>query len=117
MYRPGLGSVSDVWRVWFDSWRPWHVALLMGASVAAMIGMTLLLHHGVWVLLPIVCLAPLALHLDLSVRDVAELDAVRDRVIALGGTLRLDRAGDQEEPLRIHADPDGHPFCVFVTNG
>lgn len=61
MYRPCLGSVSDVWRVWFDSWRPWHVALLMGGSVAALIGMTLLLHHGVWVLLPIVCLALLAL--------------------------------------------------------
>lgn len=60
---------------------------------------------------------PQQLHLDLIVRDVAELDAVRDRVIVLGGTLRLDRAGDQEEPLRVYADPDGHPFCVFVTNG
>lgn len=60
---------------------------------------------------------PQQLHLDITVRDVAELDAVHERVLTLGGTLRLDRADDQEEPLRVYADPDGHPFCVFVTDG
>ena len=59
---------------------------------------------------------PQQLHLDTTVRDVAELDAVHERVLALGGTLRLDRADDQEEPLRVYTDPDGHPFCVFVTD-
>jgi catechol 2,3-dioxygenase-like lactoylglutathione lyase family enzyme len=57
---------------------------------------------------------PQQLHLDLTVRDVPELDAVHTRVRTLGGTLRLDRSDDPEEPLRVYADPDGHPFCVFV---
>lgn len=30
------------------------------------------------------------------------------------GALGEDRAGDPEEPLRVYADPAGHPFCVFV---
>jgi catechol 2,3-dioxygenase-like lactoylglutathione lyase family enzyme len=55
------------------------------------------------------------LHLDLTVRDVAELNAVHERVLALGGELRFDRSDDAEEPLRAYADPDGHPFCVFVA--
>ena len=58
---------------------------------------------------------PQQLHLDTSVRDTAALDAAHERVLALGGTLRLDRAHDKEEPLRVYADPDGHPFCVFVA--
>jgi catechol 2,3-dioxygenase-like lactoylglutathione lyase family enzyme len=58
---------------------------------------------------------PQQLHLDLTVRDVAELDDVHTRVLGLGGELRLDRSNDDEEPLRAYADPDGHPFCVFVA--
>jgi hypothetical protein len=58
---------------------------------------------------------PQQLHLDLTVRDVEELDAVHARVLALGGELRLDRSDDPEEPLRVYADTDGHPFCVFVA--
>ena len=58
---------------------------------------------------------PQQLHLDLTVSDVAELDAVHDRVLSLGGELRLDRSNDAEEPLRVYADPAGHPFCVFVA--
>jgi catechol 2,3-dioxygenase-like lactoylglutathione lyase family enzyme len=58
---------------------------------------------------------PQQLHLDLTVRDREELDAVHRRVLALGGRLRLDRSDDREEPLRVYADPDGHPFCVFVA--
>ena len=58
---------------------------------------------------------PQQLHLDLSVGDLAGLDAVHDRVLALGGRLLLDRSRDDEEPLRVYGDPDGHPFCVFVA--
>lgn len=58
---------------------------------------------------------PQQLHLDLMVDDVDELDAVHQRVLALGGELRLDRSGDPEEPLRVFVDPAGHTFCVFVA--
>lgn len=59
---------------------------------------------------------PQQLHLDLVVRDAQELDDVTDAVLALGGTLRFDRSQDREEPLRVFADLDGHPFCVFVAD-
>lgn len=58
---------------------------------------------------------PQQLHLDLVVGGVEELAAVHERVLALGGTLRLDRSADAEEPLYVYADPAGHPFCVFVA--
>lgn len=58
---------------------------------------------------------PQQLHLDLTVDTVAELDAVHERVLALGGELRLDRSDDPEEPLRVFVDPAGHTFCVFVV--
>jgi catechol 2,3-dioxygenase-like lactoylglutathione lyase family enzyme len=57
------------------------------------------------------------LHLDLSVPGVDAFDAVHDRVLQLGGELRLDRSDDEQEPLRAYADPDGHTFCVFVVEG
>ena len=60
---------------------------------------------------------PQQMHLDTGVRNVAELQAVHEQVLALGGTLRLDRSDDAEEPLRVYADLDGHPFCVFVGDG
>lgn len=59
---------------------------------------------------------PQQLHLDLTVLDVEELSAVHGTVLALGGALRLDRSDDPEEPLHVFADPDGHPFCVFVAD-
>lgn len=58
---------------------------------------------------------PQQLHLDLTVPSIEELNAVHARVLALGGELRFDRSDDAEEPLRVYADPDGHPFCVFVA--
>jgi catechol 2,3-dioxygenase-like lactoylglutathione lyase family enzyme len=58
---------------------------------------------------------PQQLHLDLTVPDVAELDAQHERVLALGGRLLLDRSDDEEEPLRVYADLSGHPFCIFVA--
>lgn len=60
---------------------------------------------------------PQQLHLDLTVADLDELDEVHIRIRALGGVLRLDRSNDVEEPLRVYADRDGHPFCVFVGQG
>ncbi|WP_431945116.1 VOC family protein [Micromonospora marina] len=57
---------------------------------------------------------PQQLHLDLTVPSVRELDRQHERVSALGGRLLLDRSDDPDEPLRVYADPAGHPFCVFV---
>lgn len=57
---------------------------------------------------------PQQLHLDMTVPDKATLDAQHERVLGLGGALRHDRSDDAEEPLRVYADPAGHPFCIFV---
>ncbi|MEV0155558.1 VOC family protein [Micromonospora sp. NPDC050686] len=57
---------------------------------------------------------PQQLHLDLTVGSVAELEVQHERVLRLGGRLRYDRIDDPDEPLRVYADPAGHPFCVFV---
>jgi len=59
---------------------------------------------------------PQQLHLDLSVATAEELTQVRERVLALGGRILLDRFDDLEEPLYAFADLDGHPFCVFVAD-
>lgn len=58
---------------------------------------------------------PQQLHLDLTVDSVEELNAVHDRVLALGGELRHDRSDDPDEPLQVFVDPAGHTFCVFVA--
>lgn len=58
---------------------------------------------------------PRQLHLDLTVDSVEELEAQHTRVLELGGRLRYDRSEDPEEPMRVYADPAGHPFCVFVA--
>ncbi|MFG1644436.1 VOC family protein [Amycolatopsis sp. NPDC049252] len=57
---------------------------------------------------------PQMLHLDLTVATRAELDEQHERATALGARLLADEAADPEEPLRVYADPAGHPFCVFV---
>jgi hypothetical protein len=57
---------------------------------------------------------PQQLHLDLTVPSVEELDVQHRRVLDLGGRLLADRSEDPVEPLRVYADPAGHPFCVFV---
>ena len=57
---------------------------------------------------------PQQLHLDMTVPDRAALDWQRDRALALGAELRLDRT-DSEEPLYALADPAGHTFCIFVA--
>lgn len=58
---------------------------------------------------------PQQIHLDLTVPSVEALLAARDRVTAGGGRVLHDRSADREEPLYVFADPDGHPFCVFVV--
>ncbi len=58
---------------------------------------------------------PQQLHLDLTVSSVAELDEQHERALALGARLLEDRSTDPEEPLRVYADPAGHPFCIFVV--
>jgi hypothetical protein len=49
------------------------------------------------------------------VPDVAALDAQHRRALELGARLLRDRSDDPEEPLRVYADPAGHPFCIFVA--
>jgi catechol 2,3-dioxygenase-like lactoylglutathione lyase family enzyme len=58
---------------------------------------------------------PQQLHLDLTVPNATELGAQHERATALGARLLLDRSDDQDEPLRVYADPAGHPFCIFVA--
>jgi catechol 2,3-dioxygenase-like lactoylglutathione lyase family enzyme len=56
------------------------------------------------------------LHLDMTVPDTEELDVQHQRAMALGARLLEDDADDPVEPLRVYADPDGHPFCIFVAS-
>jgi len=58
---------------------------------------------------------PQQLHLDMTVPTVEALERQHARVLGLGGELVLDRSDDEEEPLRVYADPAGHPFCIFVS--
>jgi catechol 2,3-dioxygenase-like lactoylglutathione lyase family enzyme len=58
---------------------------------------------------------PQQLHLDLSVPTKAEFDAQHERALALGARLLEDDADNPVEPLRVYADPAGHPFCIFVA--
>ena len=109
VYRPGQeppapGRDDSAGRDWLNLRRPDGTPVLAFQQVDV-------LHRSTWPDDDV----PQQLHLDLTVSDVADLDAVHGRVLALGGLLRLDRSDDQEEPLRVYADPDGHPFCVFVA--
>jgi hypothetical protein len=58
---------------------------------------------------------PQQFHLDLTVPTKGELDAQHEQAIRLGARLLLDQSDDEQEPIRIYADPDGHPFCIFVA--
>ncbi len=57
---------------------------------------------------------PMQLHLDFTVSSRAELERQRGRAEELGARLILDRTDEPDEPLYVLADPDGHPFCLFV---
>ena len=56
---------------------------------------------------------PMQLHLDFSVSSRDELERQKERAIALGATLLLDRTEDREA-LYVLADPAGHPFCILT---
>jgi catechol 2,3-dioxygenase-like lactoylglutathione lyase family enzyme len=58
---------------------------------------------------------PMQLHVDFTVPSLAELQRQRDRAVALGAGILLDRTDDPGEPLYVFADPSGHPFCIFVA--
>jgi catechol 2,3-dioxygenase-like lactoylglutathione lyase family enzyme len=58
---------------------------------------------------------PQQLHLDLTVPDMSALRAQHERALALGAQLLEDRSNDVAEPLFVYADPEGHPFCIFVA--
>jgi catechol 2,3-dioxygenase-like lactoylglutathione lyase family enzyme len=58
---------------------------------------------------------PQQLHLDLTVPSAEELEVQHQRALRLGARVLYDRTDDPEEPLRVYADPAGHPFCVFVA--
>jgi catechol 2,3-dioxygenase-like lactoylglutathione lyase family enzyme len=57
---------------------------------------------------------PMQLHIDYAVPSVSELERHRERALALGAEVLLDRSGDAGEPLYVLADPAGHPFCILV---
>lgn len=58
---------------------------------------------------------PQQLHLDLTVPTAQDLLAQHERALQLGARLIYDRFEDPEEPLRVYADPAGHPFCIFAV--
>lgn len=58
---------------------------------------------------------PQQLHLDMTVPSASELETQHRRALGLGARVLYDRSDDPEEPLRVYADPDGHPFCIFVS--
>ncbi len=58
---------------------------------------------------------PQQMHLDMTVPDRTALERQRDRALALGAQIRLDRTDDAQEPLYALADPAGHMFCIFVA--
>ena len=58
---------------------------------------------------------PMQMHVDFTVASIDELARHRDRALALGARILLDRTDDDDEPLYVLADPSGHPFCLFVA--
>ena len=52
-------------------------------------------------------------HLSADTRSI--LEAVHERAVELGAQLLHDRSHHAQEPLRVYADLDGHPFCIFVA--
>ena len=60
---------------------------------------------------------PQQVHLDLTVPHERALAEQHERALRLGAQLLLDRSDDPDERLYVYADPDGHPFCIFVAPG
>jgi catechol 2,3-dioxygenase-like lactoylglutathione lyase family enzyme len=109
VYRPGdeppaPGDVDERGRDWLVLRTPDGVPQLAFQQVEA-------LPEATWPEGPV----PQQLHLDLTVASFDDLQEQHERVLRLGGRLRYDRSEDPVEPLRVYADPAGHPFCVFVA--
>jgi predicted enzyme related to lactoylglutathione lyase len=51
------------------------------------------------------------LHLDLTVSD---LDATSRRAVSLGAAMLTGPIEEQGGVFIVHADPAGHPFCLFM---
>ena len=60
---------------------------------------------------------PQQLHLDMTVASRSELLEQHRRALTLGAHLLRDLSDDFDEPLYVYADPEGHPFCIFVWAG
>jgi len=60
---------------------------------------------------------PQQIHLDFSVATTDELTTQHQRALELGARVLHDRFDNPVEPLYVFADPDGHPFCIFVSHG
>lgn len=109
-YRPGdeppAAGVDDVQaRDWLVVAHPTGAPRLAFQPVAALAPSTWP-HPG----------TPQQLHLDLTVPDAAALAAQHTRALGLGARLLLDRSEDPDEMLYVYADPEGHPFCIFVAS-
>lgn len=50
------------------------------------------------------------IHLDLEVDDLAAACELAEE----GGARRLGGHEDEDEVVRVYADPAGHPFCLFA---
>lgn len=57
---------------------------------------------------------PMQLHVDFTVQSAGELRRHKERALALGAEVLLDRTDDPDEALYVFADPAGHPFCILV---
>ena len=56
---------------------------------------------------------PQQFHLDLTVQIFTGLDAQHPCTLRLGARLLEDRSGDNEEALRVYAEPADIVFCMF----
>ena len=91
--------------------REWLVLRVEGGGVQLAFQPVASLPEATWPEGPV----PQQLHLDLTVPGTAELDVQHERALALGARLLDDQSKDPDEPLRVYADPAGHPFCIFVA--
>lgn len=89
----------------------WLVLLRSDGSRALAVQRVDTLHRTTWPSPDV----PMQMHLDMTVQDVEELRDQRVRCEALGGVLLRDGSADPDEPIYVLADPEGHPFCLFVA--
>jgi len=57
---------------------------------------------------------PQQIHLDFTVASSEELAEQHGRALSLGASVLRDDSDDPDEPIYVYADPEGHPFCIFV---